>query len=265
MKITRTTPKAPPRIIVYSEHKVGKSTFAAGCPRPIFIDIEGGLGSLGVDAFEDKVVSYDDVMNQLKFLATNVHEYKTVAVDSLDWLERLVFTKVCTDNNWAQIGDGSYGAGYKLAQNYWSYFIKALELLNKDKKMMVVLLAHSKLSKFEDPERDNYDRWTLDLNEKLGNMVCEWSDIIGFASYKTITTSKQEGFTKTIKAKTTGERVLNLNNKAAFEAGNRYNLPDQIPLNWKDLETAIAESFKARVSSGNLETVITKKEAKETK
>jgi hypothetical protein len=34
------TPTRPPRIIVYGEHKIGKSTFATSAPNPIVIRTE---------------------------------------------------------------------------------------------------------------------------------------------------------------------------------------------------------------------------------
>ena len=34
----------PPRIMIYGSEGVGKSTFAASAPKPIFIQTEDGLG-----------------------------------------------------------------------------------------------------------------------------------------------------------------------------------------------------------------------------
>lgn len=243
MKIITTKPTRPPRIIIYGDHKVGKSSFAASCPAPIFIDSEGGLESLSVNSFE-QAKTYDDIIKALEFLVKEDHQYKTLVLDSLDWTEKLIFEKVCKENNWQQIGDGAYGAGYKLAMNLWRRLIRGFEILNSQKKMLIVLIAHAKVSKFEDPERENYDRWTLDLNDKSGKMICEYVDIIGFANYKVAAVTKKEGFGGEVtKIKSTGQRVLNLNNKASFEAGNRYALPDQLPLAWDSLSTEIQKYF----------------------
>ena len=41
----------PPRILLYGVEGVGKTTFAACAPAPIFIRTEDGLGELEVPAF----------------------------------------------------------------------------------------------------------------------------------------------------------------------------------------------------------------------
>lgn len=250
IKIITTTPTKPPRIIVYGDHKVGKSSFASKMPSPIFIQTEDGLESLGVQAFE-KATTFTDLIAQLKFLANEKHEFKTVVLDSLDWTEKLIWEDVCTKNNWSQIGEGAYGAGYKLAINYWREVLVALDYLSNTRKMCVCLIAHAKVTKFEDPEKENYDRWNLDLHEKTSKMICEWADIIGFANLKTVVSVKKEDFGTVTKAKSTGERQICLNGKAAYEAGNRYGLPDTLPLEWSAVASGIGEYFAAR-KPGNL-------------
>ena len=46
--LNRTTVLKPPRILVYGVHGVGKTTFAAGAPDPVFVVTEDGLGTLAV-------------------------------------------------------------------------------------------------------------------------------------------------------------------------------------------------------------------------
>lgn len=246
VEIITTGVTSPPRIIVFADHKVGKSTFAAGCPHPIFIQTEDGLDQLEVQAFP-LCKDLAAVHEALDFLLTAAHDYKTVVIDSLDWTEKLIWADICKRNGWSQLGDGPYGAGYKLAKVEWEGIIAKLDALNKDKKMMLVLIAHAKIQKFEDPERQNYDRWDLDLHEKTGQLLCQYVDIIGFAALKIVTVEKKEGFGQAVvKAKETGERVLNLNKKAAYEAGNRWGLPDQVPLSWAALYEEIKKAHALR-------------------
>ena len=42
--------------------------------------------------------SYIDVMKALDALVNESHDFKTVVIDSLDWLETLIWKQVCSDN-----------------------------------------------------------------------------------------------------------------------------------------------------------------------
>lgn len=256
MQIIKTKISRPPRIVLYGPHGIGKSTFGVSCPAPVFIQTEDGLQGLETEAFE-VAQFYGDVISHLTELATNDHNYKTVVIDSLDWLEKLIFQKVCDDKKIEDITAIPYGRGYSIAATYWAEVLGALEILNLKKKMIVVLLAHAKITQFQDPERENYDRYSLDLQSRASGMVSEWCDILGFANYKIATSSKDAGFGQTIvKARSTGERVLNLEERPAYTAKNRYKMPATVALSW----TAIAEHLK---KPGNL--TETKKELVEKK
>lgn len=254
-KITKTEITRPPRMVVYGAHGVGKSTFAANCPSPIFIQTEDGIDSLGVEAFE-LAKSVTEVFAAIDYLIETSHPYKTVVIDSLDWLEKLIFAKVCDLKGVEDISAIPYGRGFTIAELEWKKILDKLNVLNSEKKMLVVLLAHSQIRKFDDPERASYDRYQLDLQNKAAALVAEYSDIVAFAAFKVATNTKQEGFSEVTKARTTGERILNVEERASFTAKNRYRLPPTLPLEW----TAIASHLKAlKKSSGNLTEIVKEK------
>jgi len=53
------------------------------------------------------------------------HDFATVVIDSVDWLEPLVWAKACRDNGWNSIEDAGYGKGYVAALNLWRQYIDA--------------------------------------------------------------------------------------------------------------------------------------------
>ena len=72
-------------------------------------------------------------------------------------------------------------------------------------------------------------------------MLREWADAVLFANYKTVITEKDVGFNKKVaRGISSGERMLFTNDRPAYRAKNRYNLPDQLPLSWDSLTEAIA-------------------------
>ena len=101
--LQRSTDVKPPRILIYGVSGVGKTTLAASAPSPVFILTEDGLGALDVPHFS-LATSFDDILQAQGALYTEPHEFKTVVVDSLDWLEPLVWKHVCERNGWPSIG-----------------------------------------------------------------------------------------------------------------------------------------------------------------
>jgi hypothetical protein len=94
----------PRRVLLYGIHGVGKTSTASMAPNPIFIPTEDGLADIDCHAFP-LVQSYAEFQQRLQELASEEHDFKTVVVDSLDWLERLIWAQVCTDRGVENIED----------------------------------------------------------------------------------------------------------------------------------------------------------------
>ena len=252
--ITSTRHATPPRFLIHGAEKVGKSTFFAGAPAPIFIRTEDGLNGIDTSAFP-LADTYADVESALTALTVEKHDFKTVVLDSADWLEKLVFQRVCDDDGATSIelAGGGYGKGYSLALNYWRRIIRALDWLNKQKGMVVGIICHSVVVQFNDPLHEPYDRFEMKLYQsKKGmgsrDMLMEWADIIGFAQKK-IYVRKQTTATgdKIARGVDTGEiHKLALKGSPAFVAGNRYGLPDEIDLSWTAFETAMNSTTETK-------------------
>ena len=104
---------APRRLMLYGIQGIGKSTYASRSPKPIFVQTEDGLGDIECDKFP-LATSFEDVINALSTLYTETHPYQTIVVDSLDWLERLIWADVCLNHHVTSIEDIGYGKGYVL-------------------------------------------------------------------------------------------------------------------------------------------------------
>lgn len=106
--------------MIYGSEGIGKSTFAALVPNPVFVQTEDGLSEIDCSKFP-LAKSFDDVVLQLQAVRDEQHDYGTVVIDSLDWLERLVWDRVCADYGVKSIekADGGYGKGYVHALTYW--------------------------------------------------------------------------------------------------------------------------------------------------
>lgn len=229
--IQRNRPK-PPRIIIHGEPGVGKTTFAACAPSPIFVQTEDGLGNLDVPSFP-LATSFDDVMEALGSLYTEAHTFRTLVVDSLDWLEPLVWQKVCQQHNVPSIETLGYGKGYVEALGWWRQFFEGVTALRDHKSMTIIMVAHSQIVRVEDPALPAYDSRDLKLHKRAAAVAEEFADIILYAAIQTNTVTEDVGFNnKRIRATTTGERIAHTVGQPAFLAKNRYNLPSPLPLAW---------------------------------
>jgi hypothetical protein len=208
------------------------STFASCAPRPIFLQTEDGLGEIDCDKLPLST-TFGDAMKALSELYTEQHPYRTIVVDSLDWLERLIFAEVCRKRNVESIEDIGYAKGYIFALTQWREFLEGLSALRNDRGMTAVLIAHARIERFENPETESYDRYVPRLHKLAAAVVQEWCDEVFFATYKVYTKQTEEGFNrKRSQGIGTGERIIRTQERPAHVAKNRLNLPEEIPLDW---------------------------------
>lgn len=242
----------PPKLVVYGGPKVGKSTFASQFPNAVFIQTEEGLDALDINAFP-MATSFDDVLAQLRALATEEHEFQTVVLDSLDWLEPLIWASVCKDHGVSSIEQvgGGYGKGYTEALTYWLKFLGALDYLRNNKSMSVVLIGHDEIRRMEPVDSEAYDYAALKLHRRAAAKVEEWADIIGYARVKTIVRSEDAGFGRKHKRAMApkDERELYVGQHPAYVSGNRYGLSDSVPLEYAAYIADLRETLTDRTPS----------------
>ena len=227
--------QTPPRLLIYGIEGIGKSSLGANAPKPIFISTEDGLDRIDCDSFP-LCRSYEEMAGCLKTLKDEKHDYQTLVIDSLDWAEKLVWACVCKQFGAKNIEkvDGGYQRGYEHALTCWEQIIDAIRPLRDEKGMIVILLAHAKIEKHNDPESTEFDRFSPKLHKKANALWCEWCDAILLAT-REFGAAKGE--------KSGGKRILRCIPSATCNAKNRYNLPEIMPLEWEPLmEQLIANS-----------------------
>lgn len=236
----------PPRVIIYGGAGIGKTTFATSAPAPIVIQTEDGLGDLEVMTF-DKATSFADVMGSISALASEKHDYKTLVIDSLDWLEPLIWQEAVDQNNligsnkrWSSIEDAGYGRGYVEALKYWREFFDSVTWLRDNLGMATVMTAHSQIIRIEDPLMEAYDSHALKLQKRAAAIAEEFADIILFADQEAYTVKEDKGFNaKRTRATTSGSRVIYTQGTPAYVAKNRYRLPEKLDLSWQAFAQAM--------------------------
>lgn len=245
--ISRTGAPKPPRVVVFGTHGVGKTSFAASAPKPIFIRTEDGLDAVKVDAFP-LAKSLDDVMAAFEALATENHEYQTVVLDSADWLENMILQQVAKDHGLDAFDSNAkalaYGRGHKAAADYWRNILQAFDYLRDQKGMGVIIIAHCQIKRFDDPTTDAYDRYQLDLNKEAASVISEWCDILGFANFRISVKEEAVGIGgKKKRGVGSGERFLFTQERPAYMAKSRWSIPDTIPLDYDSLAAELSQAM----------------------
>lgn len=228
--ITKGGSSRAPIMVIHGTPGIGKSTFAACAPDPIFLRTEDGLGDLQVATFPE-LESYEQIIEALGALF-DTDEFKTVVIDSLSALEPLIWDKVARDHGKNNLEDIGFGKGYIYAMDYWREIMAALKELAK-RGIMPLLIAHTDIARFDSPDTDPYDRYQIKLHKRAFQYLYEQSDIIAFASYPVHVKKKDSDATKG-RGVQKGGRELTLVEKPAVIAKNRYSMPETVALDWEE-------------------------------
>ena len=225
LAISRGKINRPQKAVIYGPEGVGKSTLASLTPAPVFLDTEGGTHHLDVIRL-DAASTWDEITAAVAQLAKAPHPFKTLVIDTADWLEKRLSEHLCRKANKDSIEDFGYGKGWVLLTEEFARFLNSLDAL-LTRGMNVVFLAHSTVKKFEAPDQaGSYDRFELKLSKQVAPLLKEWADLVLFANYVTRIAEKDSGKTRGVGGK---ERVLYATHAAAYDAKNRHGLPDKLP------------------------------------
>ena len=129
---------------------------------------------------------------------------------------------------------GGYGKGYKAAVSEWR---KLREEISKVRAigMNIIILAHCQVKNFKNPAGPDYDRYVMKVEKNAGAVFAEWADCHLFAQFEGGVNKERSG-----KAKgwSSDARVMHTRRTAAWDAKNRFDLPETMPLSWDEFEAA---------------------------
>ncbi len=230
----------PQKAVIYGPEGVGKSTLASGLPEPVFLDTEGGTHHLDVVRL-DPASTWDEITRAVVQLARAEHPFKTLVIDTADWLEKRLAEHLCAKANKESIEDFGYGKGWVQLAEEFARFLTSLDVL-LGRGMHVVFLAHATVRKFEAPDQaGSYDRFELKLSKQVAPLLKEWCDTLLFCNYLTKVAEKDNGKNRGVGGK---ERVIFATHTAAYDAKNRHGLADKLPFT----VAALAPVFGAATS-----------------
>jgi hypothetical protein len=258
MQIIRGIQPRPRRIMLYGVHGCGKSTWASNAPEPLVLNLEDGVGDIDV-AKTPVLRSYPEVLQALAWVYREAHTFKTLIVDTADWLNKLLVNDVCSKagkESLAEVG-GGFGKGNALLDSRWSAILEQLMLIYEQRRMAIIILAHAKVEKVRPPEQDAYDKYAPDLPAESASTLMEWADEVLFANFKTYVAEKKDGITQTRGMASGGKDVFLRTSETAYAyAKNRISgMPSELPMDWAAYYSHVKTHYE-RVKRGDIEGLV---------
>lgn len=130
-QIFRVTAQLPPIIVVHGLPGIGKTTFAQNFPDAVFVQTEDGCPTGLEIATFGLCETFTSVIDAMRYLGKELHDHKTMVLDSLDKLEPLILAAVCADRGYASIESPGYGKGWVEADKWWLDFLRGCEWLRR--------------------------------------------------------------------------------------------------------------------------------------
>ena len=244
--ITKGQALLAPRIILLGVEKIGKSTFGASAPNPIFLPMQGerGIDGLGVDQFPP-AKSQAEVIEMLGSLYNDKHDYQTVVLDSASALDPIITSasmRIEGVDSPSKLG-GGYGRQDDTPMQLWTGILEGLDALRDDRGMTTIVIGHVVVKNFNDPLTEPYDTYEWDIRAKARNFMFRWADCILFANRPAVARKIDTGGPKKVThAIDGGERRPYTQKRPAHPGGGRNvygHLPYELPLSWAAFEAAV--------------------------
>ncbi|MFO7900231.1 MAG: ATP-binding protein [Planctomycetota bacterium] len=223
---------SPPKMVVYGQPGVGKTTFAASA-EAVLLDCENGAGAVPGLRRTPYLETWTAMREWLQELATTEDaDIRAVAIDTVDWLVQRIVEHVVVDLDGKSPGDitntlgtahGGYFKAREIVQNI--VYRDVLPMLNAITELgrVVILLGHAANVKMTTPEGYDLQIAAPDLPQFIAPVFIEWADAVLYATRDT-----------------DGRRVLVTEGTNVVLAKNRYGLIGELPLSWQDLLAAMS-------------------------
>lgn len=240
----------PQKIVIYGVQGLGKTTLGATFENPILVRTEDGAGAVDIATFPKLIETFPEMETVINTLHGE-HNFKTLILDSLDWLEPIVWQQTCSLHDKSSIEEFGYGKGYTEASAQWRYLMGGFNSLRFAKGMDIVLISHADIKRYDSPEIDPYDRYQIKLHKHAFGLWQEWADMVLFCNYKTRIVKTDVGFKKEVaRGAGAGERIIYTEERPAYLAKNRWGLPPEIYIgqdkSWSAFHKTLSECTSGR-------------------
>jgi len=204
----------PKSLLLYGAPKVGKTTALSQLDNCLIIDTEGGANM--IEGYVETVNSRQELIELLK-QAQEGHDYKYVAIDTIDSIATWAEQAVCAEEQVSAVQDLAFGKGFGMVREKVLNTVKIL----KEIFPHVIIIGHRKWARAIVDSKAIVEPESLDLTGKLKNMLMADCDAIGYV----------------YRDEETSELMVSFKANDALEAGSRspHLKGKEMKLNWKSI------------------------------
>lgn len=221
-------------IVIHGVEGSGKTSLAAQFPGATFMmsDNETGLltlqsqGLLPDCSYFPEFTRWQDVLDATDQMIESDDRPRTLVIDVLNGIEGLLHKFVCEtqyDGQMSKKGFLNFQEGYRASIPIWRAWLAKLDLL-RSKGTTPVLLCHTQVENFKNPEGADYHRYVAELHKETWAATKKFADMILFINFATDVQDVNKT-TGTGKAAGGQHLIYHCRRSAQWDAKNRHNLP----------------------------------------
>lgn len=231
------TAKTPPKtdmadisLLLYSQPKLGKTTWCANADGALFLATEAGLNHL--ETFQVPIACWEDLLNACADIAKGDHPFRTVVIDTVDNAYRLCVDYVCRQLGITHESEAPYGRAYGQITNEFTRVLTKLSLLPYG----LYLVSHAQHETLE-TRTGTITRMVPTLPDKARKIVLGLVDLILYLDLEPC---------RDAEGNTQYQRVIRTKPTTTYEAGDRTGrLPETLPLDYQVfIEAFDADPFR---------------------
>jgi len=247
--VRRSNNRGPTRVAMHSVEGFGKTTLACYFPKPLIIGPERAVPrDLGFEVDTARPEDWLDYFDLIHALTNDRHDYQSLWIDTVDWVEPQIHRFVCQRDSERQtemnpksrklesIEDYGFGKGFLVAEEEFRKLLGALDVLQAKRGMHVGMLMHSAVRTFKNPSGPDFDRWEPKCHARVARVVVEWAENVLFGFFRVdaakISEDKERNKMAPDKARakgiSTGERIIGAQQSAMYDAKNRVRMPAEM-------------------------------------